>query len=160
MNSQFSLIALDLRNQPEGHILKTLKNQMYFFDKRYTMIGGEIMFQPEAEVDAIVNDLYGENIHIQAIVGKNGAGKTSMLDIIYRIINNLSFSMLTKGVSQLVSLYFIEDLYATLYYSLNDKFYCISCLRQTIIWSEVDANLKGSNLALHSSTWQQSCPRV
>ena len=50
------------------------------------MIGGQIMFQPEAEVDAIVNDLYGENIHIQAIVGKNGAGKTSMLDIIYRII--------------------------------------------------------------------------
>ena len=153
MNNQFSLIALDLRNQPEGHILKTLKNQMYFFDKRYTMIGGQIMFQPEAEVDAIVNDLYGENIHIQAIVGKNGAGKTSMLDIIYRIINNLSFSMLTKGVSQLVSLYFIEDLYATLYYSLNDKFYCISCHGQTIIWSEVDANLKGSNLALYSSTW-------
>lgn len=34
-------------------------------------------------------DFYGENIIVSAILGKNGSGKSSLLDIIYRVINYL-----------------------------------------------------------------------
>lgn len=96
MNNSFSLLALDLRQQASNHILKTLKNTIYVFDRRYRVVDDQIVLQNTSNDNDFFIDLYGKNINIQAIVGKNGSGKSSLLDIIYRVINNLSFSLLTK----------------------------------------------------------------
>ena len=155
MKHSFSLIALDLRQQPEGHILKSLKNQLYFFDKRYAEEGGKIVYRHGIGRDTCAEELYGENIRIQAIVGKNGAGKTSLLDIIYRVINNLSFSILSKVQGQFTTLYFIEELYASLYYSYDNRTYCIQCHGQFIIWGEVDLVDGKDRRALFYSGWKK-----
>ena len=36
-----------------------------------------------------IPEFYGKNVRLHAIVGKNGSGKSSILDIMLRMINNL-----------------------------------------------------------------------
>lgn len=155
MNNSFSLIALDLRQQEPGHILKTLKNQVYFFDKRYDIVNGRVMRVQEDESDPIIDKLYGDSIQIHAIVGKNGAGKSSLLDIIYRIINNLSFALLANAQGQWTPLYLIKGLNAELYYALDDKTYCITCVDQLVFWEEVDLVGYADADLLYQSTWDR-----
>lgn len=38
-------------------------------------------------------DFYGKNVRLHAIVGKNGSGKSSVLDVVLRIINNVGATM-------------------------------------------------------------------
>lgn len=45
-----------------------------------------------------IDDFYGKNIEISVIVGKNGSGKSSLLEIIFRMMNNLS-AYIAHGVN-------------------------------------------------------------
>ena len=40
--------------------------------------------------NGLPNDFFGKNISINAIVGMNGYGKSSLLELIFRMINNFS----------------------------------------------------------------------
>ena len=66
---------------------------------------------------------------MEAIVGVNGSGKSSLFEIIYRVINNLS-CLLNRGKRRKTAddLYYVKDLYAELYYVINGQLARISCL--------------------------------
>ena len=57
------------------------------------------------------------NINISCIVGRNGTGKTSILEIIYRIINNISFDQFHKETD----LSYAYGFYAQLFVEINTK---------------------------------------
>lgn len=61
--------------------------------------------------------------------GVNGSGKSSLFEIIYRVINNLS-CLLNRGKRRKTAddLYYVKDLYAELYYVVNGQLARISCL--------------------------------
>ena len=44
--------------------------------------------------EALPMGFFARNISVHAIVGKNGSGKSTLLEILYRLVNNLSFVLL------------------------------------------------------------------
>lgn len=74
------------------------------------------------------HDFFSDNICITAIVGQNGAGKSSLLDMMYRIINNFSFCLFKdtrRSAADLLT--YIEDIYADLTYIVDGNESSIMC---------------------------------
>lgn len=60
-----------------------------------------------------------ENINVQAIVGKNGKGKSSIVELLIRILNNFYKQYKIGSVTE--KLMFVENLYADLFFEVNGK---------------------------------------
>ena len=74
------------------------------------------------------HDFFSDNICITAIVGQNGAGKSSLLDMMFRIINNFSFCLFKdtrRSAADLLT--YIEDIYADLTYIVDGNESSIMC---------------------------------
>lgn len=76
-------------------------------------------------------DFFAVGVTISAIVGKNGSGKSSLLDLIYRMLNNLGYCLKNSLKHKLVEphLGFVPDIYADLDFVVidpktNERTYC------------------------------------
>lgn len=124
---EFTLSAIHVMLPCSIEIVKGLKDRWYYLNNRikFDQEGKPISVQPR---NSVIADYYGKNISINAIVGVNGSGKSSLLEIIYRVINNLSF-ILNRGKRRNAAddLYYIDGLWAELYYVVNGGIACIAC---------------------------------
>ena len=117
-----------LSEKDYGRFEKERKNSKETFKKRYffndyyehNQHGVIKKNQPKIRFDS--DSFFKKNINIQAIVGKNGSGKSSLMDLMYMAINNFAFLFergkarpgadelcYVKGVC--LNLYFIFDDY-------------------------------------------------
>jgi len=104
--------------------LKILKeDEYYFFNDWYREENGCVVRNDD---DAFKRHFFGEKVSVQAVVGKNGSGKSSLLELIYRILNNFSY-VATEGVYRATAerLYYIREIKAELYYELEGQQGCI-----------------------------------
>ncbi len=76
-----------------------------------------------------IPDFFEKNISVSAIVGCSGSGKTSLLDILFRVVNNLGFVVAAKSVKRRAAhhMYYIPGLYASIEYHLGEVRCVLSC---------------------------------
>ncbi|RZK26782.1 MAG: hypothetical protein EOO43_01765, partial [Flavobacterium sp.] len=99
-------------------------------DKKYRKIlkGTSFTFNhlhlSEGTSTHIEQELFNRGVFIQTIVGKNGSGKSSILEIIYRIINNYAYYILCYSKPKRVAaepIYLIEGIDADLDFVIDNK---------------------------------------
>lgn len=111
--------------------LKILKEgEYYFFNDWYREENGHII---RNEDNTFKKGFFGNGITIQAVVGKNGSGKSSLLELIYRILNNFSY-VTTEGVyrAKAERLYYIKGIKAELYFELDGQLGCVKVEDDTV----------------------------
>lgn len=133
----FRIIALRLFADCKAHIVRALEvDTTYFFyrdykdvrnrENRWVWIEKCNTAQPISD-DFFQIDAIGTvpKISISSIVGKNGDGKSSLIEAIIRIVNN--FAVEAGFVDDQESLVLAEGVYGVLFFELDGKLHSIEC---------------------------------
>lgn len=139
----FKLIALKVMDDCDLKMLNVLKRgQLYQFENVIS-VGDEIIYNPDTY--SAVYDWSNTNnkdiaINVTAVVGKNGSGKSSLIELLFRIINNIAFNFIE--ILNTNNLKPVDGIHTELYYIVNGKFISLE-IKDTII-SIQDYNLTGN----------------
>ncbi len=104
-------------------------NRWFYFYKGITIYEGNSAVEMDkvAKGDFSLYDTSDLKVSICAIVGKNGAGKSSMVELLVRTINNLAAALLGEGnnFSSSEHLHFIDYVFADLCFQKGDIVYIL-----------------------------------
>lgn len=132
MRTPFKIIAIRPLDGCAQHILKVLKeNEIYYLCNDYEISPEGIISPRNNRNLKPLSDTFFQlnkdkpSINISAIVGKNGDGKSSIIELMLRLLNNLAYlchkrELLNHPILE------VEGLRAEMYFLQDDKFYRLS----------------------------------
>lgn len=146
INMSFKLLAIRPLENCTTKFLKNLeRNRIYKFYNDYEFQdtkGNEIIdFSQLIEVSDIKHkstvpiNLYGDKINISAIVGKNGSGKSAIVELFIASINQVSYSLLNDDeAKQLKTSAYLKkidngedgkNIHCQIFYEFKREYYCL-----------------------------------
>jgi ABC-type multidrug transport system ATPase subunit len=137
--ANFSIIALRVLPDNPENIRKIFPKEgdWYLFNQSYERDNNKLKCN-EKYLLKDDDNFFTENISINAIVGKNGSGKSSLLDLLFRIVYNLSVQMRLLNPFEKEEVKFIP-FNAELYFVANNVFYglknddiCVRIFKQNL----------------------------
>ena len=138
------IIAIKPLLNCDRKFLNILKpGQVYQFENTITIEGDVIKYNPDKVIsfyDIRPNEKDHLKINVTAVVGKNGSGKSSLIELFFRIINNVAF--LHKDELKTEDLEFVPGLEAELFYLSKGRLHSVETLRDIVTIQ--DYNLLGT----------------
>lgn len=105
------------------------KNYWHYFYHGYKIAENNesVELTYEALRDFSLYDTENLKVSVSAIVGKNGSGKSSLVDLLIRMINNLSATLLGEKFNFAAAehLHFIDHVYAELAFRIGNIIYIL-----------------------------------
>lgn len=133
----FKIIGLRVLPECDKSLRKVLATDVTYFlcnDYEDDGKGGVCLrsdAQPLSSSFFCIGDNYGgPYVSLSCVVGHNGDGKSSLVELIIRVLNN--FAYLTGFLADHKNLKYIPGLYVKLFYLVNNSVCCISCLGNKI----------------------------
>lgn len=136
-NTGFKIIGVKvLPNCPE-RIHKVLKpGKTYFFYEGYEESSENCIRRGSESEDLRIYDVEGKNgtirINVCAVVGRNGEGKSTLIELVLRILNNFAI-YLGFSYSQ-DSLRMVDYLCAILFYEIDGILFSVRCENGNVKW--------------------------
>lgn len=132
----FKLLAIRPLEGCNPRFIKNLiPNKVYQFyhDYNFDVIDNEVTILKKENSSQINSSIYSTKnleINISAIVGENGSGKSSLIELLYAIVYNLAVDVKLINEVEIIENFIsntkpIEDLYLELFFLLNDNIYCL-----------------------------------
>lgn len=142
----FSINCLEILNNSKSRkeLYKILKPQKYLFNDYFILDENNNLVKNKFR--KLSKDFFGENIHIQAIVGKNGSGKSTLIELMLMAINNFAFMIQKKTRKGAVNdLFFVEGLYIILYFNKGEKEFELCCKGESVYFMIDNQKIDPSN---------------
>lgn len=144
MNELFRILAIRVLPGCKPYIRKVLKeNKTYFLYNEYEddPISGGIRLNEDYQEPQVPENFFESNlpkghslrISLSAIVGKNGDGKSSLIELAMRILSNFSYA--SGYLQDHEGLVPVTGVNAILYYGIGKKIYSIESLNDEIIFN-------------------------
>ena len=155
----FRIAAIKILDGCEPYVRKKLKEgNVYLFSSRYIENKYNALtleFNREVTGNFFAESMYNINrsagvleVSVNAIVGKNGDGKSSLLEIMLRILNNFAYA---RGfLEDQPTLKFVDGVNAILYYEIDSTIYSIKCQGKTVSWYK-----NGEEILMHEGNDKQ-----
>lgn len=167
----FSINCLEItcseekRNQEHyKKIYKNLSERFYLFNDYYVIDNCKLKLNNKRKN---LDKFYSKkgNINIQALVGKNGSGKSSLMDLLYMAINNFAFLFVNgKDSNEIEPLNYVLGVCVSIYYTEFDEAqhegidFCLECNECKVDLNKLTSDEKNINkeslfsMSLNTST--------
>ena len=128
--TNFQLIAIKVNKDKTIGQRKLSANKPYFFSEGYEITNNVLTIKEENKISSNIYNLFIKDekeqqpsISINAIVGENGSGKSTIVEYVIRLINNLSAAIFGERFSNPAAehLHYIEGMDGELWYLVDNK---------------------------------------
>lgn len=128
--TNFQLIAIKVNKDKTIGQRKLSANKPYFFSEGYEITNNVLTIKEENKISSNIYNLFIKDekeqqpsISINAIVGENGSGKSTIVEYVIRLINNLSAAIFGENFSNPAAehLHYIEGMDGELWYLVDNK---------------------------------------
>lgn len=142
--STFRIIALKVLDDSPKYQSKVLMPcTTYFFFRGYEDVPGTHFIRRTNNLveelrlyDVLGHDDRRISVEVSAIVGRNGGGKSTVIELLLRLVNN--FAYVSGFRASQASLRFVMKMSAAMFYEIDDVIYSIRCDKNGLKWYAED----------------------